>query len=134
MNRVPSEQSIYATVLAWGTGIGFVMLVAGFALYAGGIVAPHVPTENLPGLWSLSSTEFLRETGQADGWGWIRLAHRGDLMNLAGIAWLAGCSVGCLAAVMPTYRARGDRIYMTLCLLEIAVIALAASGLLAGGH
>lgn len=133
-SRVPPEQAVYATVLAWGTGIGFVALVAGFALYASGIVPPHVPLDRLPALWELSAADFLRETGQGSGWGWLQLAHRGDVMNLGGIAWLAGCSVACLAAVIPTYRARGEGIYVALCALEIAVIALAASGILNAGH
>ena len=134
MNRVPAEQSVYATVLARGTGIGFMLLVAGFALYVSGIVPPHVPPERLPSLWTLSAAEYLSETGMGGGWDWLRLAHRGDIMNLGGIAWLAGCSVACLAAVIPAYRARGERAYVAICVLEIAVIAMAASGLLTGGH
>lgn len=128
------EQVTYARFLDWGTRIGLAALVAGFALYASGLVPLHVPLEDLPALWALPSGEFLLATGMAGGWDWVRLAHRGDVLNLAGIAWLAGCSVACLVAVIPVYHARGDRVYVGICAVEIAVIALAASGLLTAGH
>lgn len=130
----PLEQLRYAAWLEWGTRAGFVLLVAGFALYVTGVVAPHVPPDRLPELWTLSSAEYLRTTGLGSGWDWLRFAHRGDMMNLVGIAWLAGCSVACLAAVIPVFRARGDRTHVAICALEIAVIVLAASGILTAGH
>lgn len=55
-------------------------------------------------------------------------------MNLVGIAALASCSVPCRAAVAPLFRARGDRVHAGICVPVIAVILLAASGVLATGH
>ena len=42
-------------------------------------------------------------------WGWLALAHRGDVSGLVGIAILAGCSLVCLLAPMPQYLKRGDK-------------------------
>lgn len=131
--RPAAEQARYARWLAYGTRLGFAMLVLGFAAYVAEIVEAHVPIERLPDLWHLPAEDFLIAAGIEPGWGWAALAHRGDVMNLLGIAVLASVSVPCLLAVIPLYRARGERIFVAICVLEIAVLALAASGLL-GSH
>jgi hypothetical protein len=50
--------------------------------------------------------------------GWLGLAHRADMSGLLGIAVLAGCSVPCLLALVPSYLRRGDRAMAWLCLAE----------------
>ena len=124
----------YALWLEWGARAGFVLMVAGFLAYAAGLVQPHVPLERLPELWLLPAAEYREATGIAAGWGWAALAHRGDLMNLVPIAWLASGSIACLAAIIPIFVARRWWPFVTICALEIAVITLAASGLLASAH
>jgi len=54
--------------------------------------------------------------------------------RLAGIEILAGCSMLCLLAIIPVYLRRGDRVYAAICIAEIAVLVLAASGALTVGH
>ncbi|HJV94604.1 MAG TPA: hypothetical protein VJ608_01150, partial [Albitalea sp.] len=78
--------------------------------------------------------EFTRLTGSPLGWAWLVEVHRGDLAGLLGIALLAACSLPCLAALVPLYLRSGDRAYVAICLAEIAVLSLAASGVLSVGH
>jgi hypothetical protein len=40
----------------------------------------------------------------------------------------------CLLALVPLYLRRGDKAFAALCLAEVAVVLLAASGWLSGGH
>jgi hypothetical protein len=47
---------------------------------------------------------------------------------------LAGCSILPLGAAFVVLRARGERTFAIFCALQIAVLLLAASGLLTGGH
>jgi hypothetical protein len=131
---VAPEQERYARVLGWGTQLGFAFLVVGFLAYVLGLMPPHVPLERLPELWNRPAAEFLRETGMRAGWGWLEFAHRGDVLNTAGLAVLASCSVPSLLAVAPIFHARRDRVYVAICILEVAVIALAASGILVVKH
>jgi hypothetical protein len=42
--------------------------------------------------------------------------------------------VAALLALVPVYWNRGDRAYAAICVAEVLVVALAASGWLAGGH
>jgi hypothetical protein len=129
-----SPQERYARWLERGTRTGLVLLVVGLVAYVFELVTPHVPIERLPALWGLPAHHFLEQTRIPRGWGWAALAHRGDLMNLAGIAVLAGCSVLPLAAAVLDFRAHGERFYSAVCALEIVVLLLAASGLLVAGH
>ena len=51
-----------------------------------------------------------------------------------GIVLLSGCSLLCLLSLLPLYSKRGDRAYLAICIAEIAVLLLAASGVLTLGH
>jgi hypothetical protein len=129
-----AEQLRYASWLDWGTRIGLVLLVASFAAYVTGLLEPQVPLQRLPELWSQPVGSYLAQTQMPTGWGWLALVMKGDVVGLLGIALLAGCSVLCLLALVPLYFKRGDRAYVLLCLAEVAVVVLAASGLISGGH
>lgn len=125
-----ADQERYARLLGWGAHAGLAVLVGTFFLYLTGLVAPLVPHEKLPELWSGSAAQFLESTGIAVGWDWAQFIHHGDVLNLVGIALLAFCSVPCLAAVLPIYWSSRQWALFTICALEIAVLLLAASGLI----
>ena len=128
------DQERYARLLAIGTHAGLAVLVVLFGIYMLGLVAPQVPHDRLPELWRLPAGEFLAQAGIAGGWGWTALIGRADVLTLVGIVMLAFCSVPCLLAVMPLYWAGRQRLLFAICGLEVAVIVLAASGLVGGGH
>jgi hypothetical protein len=129
-----AEATRYAWVLDWGTRLGVAALFLSFVAYLTGLLPPHVPLKDLPGLWNLPVDAFLQRTDTPTGWGWLALAHKGDMANLIGIALLAGCSLAPLLGLIPLYLKRRDHAYAAICLLVAAVILLAASGVLTGGH
>lgn len=128
------EQLRYASILGTGTLIGFVLLVGAFVAYMSGWMTPQVPPEQLMQLWTQPVSHYLTVTGQGTGWGWLARIDRGDVANLLGIAWLATISVPALLTVMVMALRQGDRRFALLALAEVAVLALAASGILGGGH
>ena len=130
----PPEQQRYADLLVWGTRAGLVVVLLGFVAYVSGQVAPQVPLHRLPELWTLSLDQYLAQTGTPTGWGWLSLLQRSDFFSLGGIALLAGCSVLCLLSLVPLHAARGDKAFVFVCLADAAVVLLAASGILTGGH
>ncbi len=130
----PPEQVRYARLLEWGTRVGLVLLVISFAAYGLGWLPSLVPPERLPELWSQPVATYLQRSGMPSGWGWVTQLGHGDVLPLLGIAVLAACSLPALLALVPLYRARGDRAFVVLCLAEVAVVLLAASGWLSGGH
>ncbi|RYF37663.1 MAG: DUF1634 domain-containing protein [Comamonadaceae bacterium] len=126
-----APQLRYARVLEWGARAGLAVLAASFLASLSGWLPPHVAPQDLPQYWSQPVAVYLAQTASPSGWGWLALLHRGDMLGLAGIAILAGCSAPALLALVPLYLAQRDRAFLALCLLQAAVLVGAASGVVA---
>lgn len=122
------QQLRYALLLQWGARLGLAVLVLSFLATLTGWLPSHVPAHRLPQLWSQPVADYLAATGSPTGWGWLALLRHGDVLGLAGIAILAGCSMLALLALVPLYARTGDRTFVVLCLLEAVVVLTAASG------
>ncbi len=129
-----AEQRAYADALDIGMKIGFVMLVLSFSLYFFGFITPHVPFEDLPKYWGMPVNAYLHAAHVPTGWGWLTLAHKGDFANFLGIAFLSAVTVFCYLRILPLLWQSNDRIYFGIAVLEVAVLLLAASGILVVGH
>jgi hypothetical protein len=137
-----SEQLVYAKVLEIGMFIGLVILFITFGLYVSRAVAPAVPLEQVSNYWSHGVHEYL-ETVNDDflhmehpptGWAWVGMLGKGDFLNFVGIAILAGVTILCYLAIVPTLLRKKDNAYLAMSILEVLVLVLAASGILAVGH
>jgi hypothetical protein len=132
---IAEEQLAYAQVLDLGMKLGLLLLVLTFALYVTGLVSPHIPVTELPRYWSLPVKQYLAATGIHAGWSWLGMLGRGDFLNFLGFAFLAAVAIVCYVAITPIFFRKSDRVYAALAVLEVAVLTLAASGLLkVGGH
>lgn len=131
---ISEEQWRYARVLNAGKRAGLGCLLVTFIVYLAGWRAPHVPLAELPKYWGLPVRDYLAATGAPAGWGWVTLAGRGDFMNFAGIALLSAVTIVCYLAILPVLFRKRDIPYAVIAILEVLVIALAASGILHGGH
>ena len=134
LEKASEEQLLYANVLEKGMYIGLALLFITFLVYVTGILPLRIPMEDLPKYWQMSSTDYLHAAGIESGWGWAKLLGYGDFLNFVGIALLAAITIICYLAIVPTLLKKNDRVYATLALLEAAILALAASGILAAGH
>ena len=128
------EQRLYARILDKGMKIGLAILVVTFSLYMFGIMEPHVPVNDLPSYWSMSVHDYLQATGLGTGWSWVANIGKSDLLNFVGIAFLAGVTIICYFAIVPSLMRKKDTPYVVLALVEVAVLVLAASGILKAGH
>lgn len=134
-HEIAEEQLVYAQVLDLGVKVGFLLLVACFVPYVTGLLEPRIPLDELPRYWSMPLKDYLAATGMATGWGWVHMLGKADVLNFLGIAFLAGVVVVCYLVVAPMFFRAQDRIYGWLAVVEVLVLVLAASGLLAvGGH
>lgn len=132
--NVPQEQRTYAAWLDRGWKAGFLLMVALFALYILGIIPPHIPLEELPNSWHLSAEKFRAMHGIHNGWWWAGQTDKSDMLNFVGITFLAGVTSVCFLRVLPIFAKNKDTVYLTIAVLELAVLLLAASGILAAGH
>ena len=136
------EQLLYAKILQVGMYIGLGLLLLTFALYTSGIVAPAVPVEALPDYWTMNVHDYLDATNRdhlhqehpVSGWAWLTVLEKGDYLNFLGIALLSSVTIVCFMGIVPTLVRKKDTAYAAIALLEVLILALAASGLLTVGH
>ena len=121
-------QERYARWLEVGTRLSLLAMIVGFALYIFGVLQPVVPFDKLPSLWHLSADQYVASSGVPVGWTWLAQLHRADMLAVLGVACLALCSLPCLLALVPLFWARGDRIYVVLCIAQAVVLLVSASG------
>jgi len=126
-------QLLFARWLDIGTRIALVLLVAGFAVYVSGLLTPHVPLADLPGLWGLPLAQFVAATGAPTGWGWLAFSGRGDYFNFFSIVLLTSIVAAAYLRVLPLL-ARRERAFALIAACQIAVLLAAASGLISTAH
>ncbi|MDK2955964.1 MAG: hypothetical protein PWQ57_1460 [Desulfovibrionales bacterium] len=129
------EQITYANLLFLGAWCGILLLFITYFIYATGILPPHASMEAVVANWGQSAHHFHQVTGSPMGWEWIGLLHSGDYLNFIGLALLALLTIVCYLTLLPGYFRRRDWTYFTICILEVLVLGVAASGVLgSGGH
>ena len=133
--KATEEQIAYAKLLDLGMKVGLLSLIITFIVYITGILAPHVPVNDLPKYWGMPVKQYLHATNIHPGWSWLGMLGKGDFINFVGIAFLAGVTMICYIRIIPILFRKKDSFYGILAIIEVLVLALAASGLLkAGGH
>jgi hypothetical protein len=133
--RASEEQVLYAKILNIGMLIGLVGLVVAFIIYSTGIQEPHIPLEKVQSYWILSVHEYLEESGIQAGWAWFGNLQFGDMLNFLPIAFLSLLTIVCYIAILPGLIRKKDTAFVVIAVLEIIVLAVAASGILGtGGH
>jgi hypothetical protein len=127
-------QEIYARWLERGAKLAFAFAFTSLVLYLTGVLAPLVPLDELPRLWTLPAAELARQTQTPGGWEWLRLVRYGDYLNLLGIAIFALLALVCTARVIPAFLKGGERGQALLAALQVLVLLAAALHLFPGAH
>ncbi|MFH1626263.1 MAG: DUF1634 domain-containing protein [Pseudomonadota bacterium] len=128
------EQLRYASVLRKGMYSGLLILFITFAIYVFGIVKSYIPLNEISSCWSMNVQDYLDHTKIKDGWSWVGMLRYSEFINFIGIAILAGVTIICYVAIVPLLLKNNDKVYALLSVLEVIILALAASGILTVGH
>jgi len=133
--QVPEEQIKYANLLLYGSWAGIAVLAVTFMLYVTGIMPSYIDPAQMQQYWGMKASDYLQAARVPSGWGWLGRLGYGDFLTLIGIAWLGGLTVIGYLILLPAYLRKKDRIYTAIVVVEVAVLTLAASGLLgSAGH
>ncbi len=133
--RTPQEQVNYANLLFYGSWAALAIMAVTYLVYVSGLLAPHVPLNDLVLLWKQPVGVYLGKGNVPQGWGWVVLLGSGDFLNFIGIVLLAGMTVICFVPLIPAYLAKKEPIFALIALAEVVVLLLAASGIFgAGAH
>jgi len=123
-------QDIYARWLDAIGKAGFTATLAALLVYLSGAMPPFVPLAELPALWGLPVGRYLAQTGAPTGWAWLGLLERGDFLSLVAIASFAAASALCYLRALPAFIAHRDRTYASIAAAQVALLLVAASGVL----
>ncbi|MEK6193359.1 MAG: DUF1634 domain-containing protein [Deltaproteobacteria bacterium] len=134
MLEASPEQLLYARILEIGMYFGLLILFVTFGLYAFGIVDPYIPLDKISDYWSMNVNDYLKHAEIKAGWAWLGMLKYGDFINFIGVAILAGVTIICYAAIVPTLLKNNDKVYAILAVLEVIILSAAASGILTVGH
>jgi hypothetical protein len=133
--KATGEQIVYANILNIGMMLGLAIIVVTFIVYMSGILSSFIPPQEIPKYWTMSSKNFIHSLGAPTGWDWLAMVDKGDYLNFIGIAFLAGLTILCYLVILPILIRKKDTPFIIIAILEVAVLALAASGILkSGGH
>jgi hypothetical protein len=133
--RPMPEQLSYANLLFVGAWAGIFVMMITYFLYVADIFPPYVGFSVIVDNWDKGVEQFLKITHAPHGWGWLGLLEKGDYLNYLGLVLISVLTIICYLFLMAGYRKRRDWTYFFISLVEILVLALAASGLLGtGGH
>ncbi len=133
--KASEEQLAYANILNYGMWIGLAVAVVTFIVYVSGVLPTFVPIEDMPKYWGMKAGDYIHTLNAPTGWGWVAFIGKGDYLNFIGIAMLAGLTVLCYLIIIPILMKKKDTPYVIIAILEVAVLVLAASGILkTGGH
>jgi len=133
--KATGEQIVYANILNIGMILGLAIIVVTFIVYMSGILSSFIPPQEIPKYWTMKSSDFIHTLQAPTGWDWLAMIGKGDYLNFIGIAFLAGLTILCYLTILPILIRKKDTPFIIIAILEVAVLALAASGILkSGGH
>ena len=132
-SKTPPEQVLYSNMLFFGCWGSLALMAVTYVLYVTGIVTPHIPLEVVPQLWTQPVGTYLEKGNVPHGWGWTALIAQGDFLNFTGVVILAGMTILCYIPLIGAYLKKKEPIFAAIAVLEILVLAFAASGVVGGG-
>jgi hypothetical protein len=141
-SKATEEQLLYANILEKGMLVGLLLMFITFGLYVFRIMPAAVPLTEISSYWNQPvndylvaiNNNFLHLDHLVTGWSWLKLIGKGDFLNFVPVAILSGVTIICYLAIVPGLFKRGDKAYAIMAIAEVAILTLAASGLLAVGH
>ena len=124
------HEKAYARWLAIGARLGFAALVASFFVYLLQWIPAGIAPAELPRYWGLPVADYLAATHAPTGWQWVGRLPQSDVLNFVGVAILGATSVACYLRTAVAYWKERDWLYAGICAAQIAVLLIAASGIL----
>ncbi len=128
---VDNVQLVYASLLMWFVRIALAALFVTFILYAAGLVDSAIDIADVPNRWHLSAGEYAVATQTEAGWSWIRSLDQGRTLSLASLVLFPAGTMVLTAVAVVLYLRNRLPAYALITFVQVAVFAVAASGLLA---
>jgi hypothetical protein len=128
-------QLAYAGILSKATTLGIIFVIIGYIVYVFQLMPLSVPIDQVAGNWGLRASEFHHKVPAApSGWSSFGQAGTGDALSYISIIYLGAVTMLCLVAAGIAFLREKNMIYTFISFAQLAVLMLAAAGLVSGGH
>lgn len=128
--ELTSRRRAYADWMEIGTRIGAGGLAFAYLAYVTGLLPPHVPINTVVAHWHLPAAEMARVCGFYRGTSWIHAIREGDYLTVLLLAFLATVTIWSFARLIPFLIRERDLPMMLVVFAQLAILLLAASGVL----
>ena len=127
-------QLAYAAVLSKATTFGIAFVIVGYIIYAFQLLPLSVPIDQIAGNWHLRAAEFHKKVPAPLGWGCFKQPGQGDVLSYISIIYLGIVTMMCLVAAGIAFLREKNTVYTFFSFAQLAVLILAAAGIVSGGH
>ncbi|NTU53639.1 MAG: DUF1634 domain-containing protein [Chlorobiaceae bacterium] len=128
-------QLAYAGILSKATTLGIILVIIGYVIYVFQLLPLSVPIDQVAGNWGLRASEFHHKIPLAtSGWSSFSQAEKGDAFSYITLIYLGTVTMLCLAVSGIAFLREKNMVYTFFSFAQLAVLIMAASGLISGGH
>jgi uncharacterized membrane protein len=130
-------QLAYAGTLEIVAHTIIVVMALGFVLYIFNLLPLTVPVETVAANWHLNATKLQMKIHHHCGWSCFTDLHtfmHGDAVSYASVIFLSMATLICLVTASIAFFREKNRLYLTITILQVLVLLVAASGKLTSGH
>ncbi len=133
-SAVDKVQLVYAQVLEIVSYAGFAFLAIGYVVYVLQLLPLSVPIDAIAANWHLKASDMQQKLHTPLGWsfsgGTPAALLQGDIISYLSIFFLAMATIACLAFAAVTFYREKNYLYVTIAVLQVVVLLVAASGLI----
>ena len=129
-----TEQLLLSSLFDNLSKVAMVGLLVTFVLYMMDKPKALVSAKIVSHFWGLRVGAYLKTVHLGTGWAWACHLGHSDMLAFAAIAFLCLISAICYATMVFVFLKKKDTIYAVLSTGIVAVLLVAASGILSRGH
>lgn len=128
---------LYAKTLDLVSHTVIVAMAVGYALYLTGLLPLSIPIDAIAENWHLSAADMLATLHHPSGWNFLTAPGgvlHGDIVSYMSIILLALATLFCLTVAIAIYLSEKKLLLFTIVLIQLLVLVVAASGIMATGR
>jgi hypothetical protein len=127
-------QLAYAGILGKATTLGIALIIIGYVVYAFNLIPLSVSIEQVASNWHLRAGDFHQKINAPLGWSCFNDPGKGDVLSYISLIYLGIVTIFCLFGAGIAFLREKNMIYTFFAFAQMAVLILAAAGVVSGGH
>jgi hypothetical protein len=134
--KIDDVQIAYAKTLDIVTHVGIVVIAVGYLVYILGVLPDSVSIDAIAANWHLRASEMQHQLPVPSGWSFttsIDSMLKGDVISYMTIIYISLSMIACLLVAAYVFMREKNFAYTLISILQVAILCIAASGILMAG-